>query len=304
MLLIHVLSPLNNKASNLIKFPIDSDYTSWRNQKLRNYVGNIEDLIVHIKNPRKLSLAELHKIKKNCRDNNFSFYQFPNSISKSDLIHFASQFGLKTVIFNPHADLNGISELSAKHDSEKIKYIPYTRRSLNWHTDGYYNELDQHIRSFLLHCINPAPEGGENMLINHELIYIHLYEQNPQLAAALMQTDALTIPANIENNVEIRPEQSGPVFYRDNKTKTLQMRYTARSKSIEWKDDPLVLEAKSIIETLLQEDRYVTHYQLNAGEGLVCNNILHGRTAFTNGSIPEEQRLMYRIRSYDRLFSE
>ena len=124
------------------------------------------------------------------------------------------------------------------------------------------------------------------------------------MITALCQTDALTIPANIENGVEVRSAQSGPVFYRDPSTNTLQMRYTARSRSIQWKQDKELLRAVDMIEELLADSEYVLHYTLQPGEGLVCNNILHGRCAFTNGNIPQQQRLMYRVRSYNRLFSQ
>ena len=97
--------------------------------------------------------------------------------------------------------------------------------------------------------------------------------------------------------------QTGPVFYRDNTSNTLQMRYTARSRSIEWKQDSAVRNAVSMIEELLDDSDYVIYYTLQPGEGLICNNILHGRSAFTNGNIPQKQRVMYRARSYNRLFS-
>jgi len=93
------------------------------------------------------------------------------------------------------------------------------------------------------------------------------------------------------------------VFYRDELTNTLQMRYTARTKSIQWKQDKMVLKAVNIIEELLTDNKFILHYTLQPGEGFICNNILHGRSAFTNGSIPQQQRLMYRARSYNRLFS-
>jgi hypothetical protein len=81
------------------------------------------------------------------------------------------------------------------------------------------------------------------------------------------------------------------------------MRYTARSRSVEWKQDPLIEHALMRIEQFLRNDEAI-HYTLRAGEGLICNNILHGRTAFTDGNIPDQQRVMYRVRSYDRAFNQ
>jgi hypothetical protein len=38
---------------------------------------------------------------------------------------------------------------------------------------------------------------------------------------------------------------------------------------------------------------------LQAGEGLISNNVLHNRTAFEDG--PGHRRLIYRARFYDRI---
>ena len=216
-----------------------------------------------------------------------------------------SQIGMVTLDKNLCADDDSISSLQVMDLGRARGYIPYTSKALNWHTDGYYNPINEHIRSFLLHCLQNAMAGGENMLINHDLIYIQLRDTQPDLADALMQADALTIPANIENGVQVRPAQTGPVFYRDSSTKTLQMRYTSRSSSILWKQDRNIQRAIRIIEALLADsgNDFILNLTLQPGEGLICNNILHGRSAFTNGNIPQQQRVMYRARSYNRLFS-
>jgi len=50
---------------------------------------------------------------------------------------------------------------------------------------------------------------------------------------------------------------------------------------------------------LLNENNpYVISYRMQAGEGIIANNVLHNRTAFTDG---EEKRLLYRARYYDRV---
>jgi alpha-ketoglutarate-dependent taurine dioxygenase len=40
------------------------------------------------------------------------------------------------------------------------------------------------------------------------------------------------------------------------------------------------------------------HAKLQAGQGLICNNVLHTRSGFTDG---EHARLLYRARYYDRI---
>ena len=284
----------------------ESDYLNWRESKLSNCPNSENLAFVPIQNPSALSEYELEQLHQHCNQNNFAIYQLeqPHLADKSSIRAFSEQISMIELDQNLCADNNSITSLQVMNLGRAKGYIPYTNKPLNWHTDGYYNELKQHIRSFLLHCIKNASSGGESMLINHELIYIALMDENPDLVTALMHPDVMTIPANVENGKQIRPLQTGPVFYRDTQTHSLQMRYTSRSRNIEWKQDSLVQRAVSMIEELLSDDTFVIRYLLKPGEGLICNNILHGRSAFTNGNIPEEQRVMYRIRSYNRLFSK
>ena len=283
----------------------ENKYHSWREFKLSQRVTRSSLSPIHISHPAQLNPAEIESLRHHCELNNFALYRFANtSVTEKNTINsMVKQLGMVHLDQNLCADNDSISSLKVMDVGRAKGYIPYTAKALNWHTDGYYNPIQQHIRSFLLHCVQNAASGGENMLINHELIYIYLYDTDPALIAALRQQDALTIPANVENGVQIRAAQNGPVFYRDSATNALQMRYTARSRSIEWKQDKQLHKAIRIIEELLSDNEFVLRYTLQPGEGLICNNILHGRSAFTNGNIPQQQRLMYRARSYDRLFS-
>jgi len=45
----------------------------------------------------------------------------------------------------------------------------------------------------------------------------------------------------------------------------------------------------------------VFHYSLNAGEGVVCNNVLHNRTAFEDYQDENKKRMLFRGRFYNRL---
>lgn len=286
-------------------FDFETNYKQWKETKLAQQAANNRLKLIKIDNPNELSGPELTALRQQCDHHNFALYRLnrPEDGHKSAISAMLKQLGMLQLDKNLCADNDSISSLQVMHLGRARGYIPYTENALNWHTDGYYNPLHEHIRSFLLHCAQNAQTGGENMFINHELIYIRLYDEDPALINALRQSDALTIPANIENSVEVRSAQTGPVFYRDEITNTLQMRYTARSRSIQWKQDKKLQKAVSMIETILSDSDYIQRYTLQPGEGFICNNILHGRSAFTNGNIPREQRLMYRARSYNRLFS-
>lgn len=89
------------------------------------------------------------------------------------------------------------------------------------------------------------------------------------------------------------------------------MRYTMRKRNIVWSSDPLVQEAVGWLENLLQSDsQYIYRATMQAGWGLVSNNVLHDRTAFSDvtensadGTAKDGAgRLMYRARYHDRVY--
>jgi len=78
------------------------------------------------------------------------------------------------------------------------------------------------------------------------------------------------------------------------------MRYTARTRSIEWKQDPVTLAAVAALERLLASDLpHIHRARLEPGMGLLCNNVLHDRAAFNDD--PAHPRLLYRARYYERI---
>ena len=56
----------------------------------------------------------------------------------------------------------------------------------------------------MLHCVSPAADGGENGLLDPEIAYLRLRDENPEFIRALMAPDAMTIPANTEEGGENR----------------------------------------------------------------------------------------------------
>jgi hypothetical protein len=78
------------------------------------------------------------------------------------------------------------------------------------------------------------------------------------------------------------------------------MRYTARRRSIVWPADAATQAAVGRLREILDSDSpYVFRLRLAAGQGLVCNNVLHDRSAFTDA--PGAGRLVYRARYLDRI---
>ena len=142
--------------------------------------------------------------------------------------------------------------------------------------------------------------AATNALLDHEIAYLLLRDADPAFVAALMQPDAMTIPARRDDDGVARPAETGPVFSVDPHDGTLHMRYTARTRSIEWKDDPTVRAAVAFLGRLLATPSpYIFRLTLQPGMGLLSNNVLHDRSGFADD--PERPRLIYRARYYDRI---
>jgi len=102
-----------------------------------------------------------------------------------------------------------------------------------------------------------------------------------------------------EKGVEIRAEQTGPVFSVDPRSGRLHMRYSARKRNIEWKQDEITAQAAAMITECLSDDSLMRRHALTAGQGIICNNVLHNRARFEDSD--NQKRLMYRARYYDRV---
>lgn len=278
-------------------------YQAWRERKLERYPRHAEDLVVEVRNPRALSPAERAAIIDRCRKANMAIYAGHTGADpdKSIPATLAAQFGLRYLDRNMGADDDGITSLQVVNRQWRDRYIPYTDRPIHWHTDGYYNGLDQQIHALLLHCVHPAEEGGANALLDHEIAYLRLRDISPDYIAALMAPDAMTIPANILDDTVLRPERSGPVFSLWGKDR-LHMRYTARAHNVIWKDDATTRAAVAALQTLLtQRDPLIHQLTLQSGWGLISNNVLHDRSRFhDNEQCP---RLLYRLRYYESVCS-
>jgi len=278
----------------------ESPYLRWRERKLARYPRRAEDLVVEVRDPRNLSDSEAAQIRRVCAAANMAVYASPLAdLADKDIPRrLGERLGLARLQANPLADEDGISSLEVAAAKSGRGYIPYSNRRLLWHTDGYYNPPESRIRAFILHCVRPAAAGGENRLLDPEIAYLLLRDADPRYAAALSAPDAMTIPANEEDPAAQRGAQAGPVFsFEDG---ALHMRYTARTRSIEWRPDEVTQAAVRHLRQILDSDSpYVFRLRLQGGQGLVCNNVLHDRSEFTDA--PGAGRLVYRARYADRI---
>lgn len=275
-------------------------YRRWREWKLDMAPRRVDELVVPISHPLALTAAERADIVMRCRRWNLAIYTSAEVAEDSAIPReLGRQLGLTHLDANWLADEDGVSRVEVSGDGDRPGYIPYTNRPIHWHTDGYYNAPEQRVRGMVLHCVRPAANGGVNALMDHELAYIALRDQNPEFVRALSAADAMTIPARVDEFGEARAAQPGPVFSLDD-AGDLHMRYTARTRSIVWADRPVLRAAAAALsEFLARPDAPVLRLRLVAGMGLVCNNVLHDRSGFEED--PEAPRLLYRARYFDRV---
>lgn len=298
-----VFSAADTKASVFTDLCESESYLRWRDWKFRTLPQGLGELVVEVRDPRRLSNSERSALLQRCQHNNMALYvsQLGSDPDKDIPRLLGQQLGLLRLDHNWLADDDGITSLAVNAEGAHPHYIPYTDRPIHWHTDGYYNPPERQIYGLLLHCVHPASEGGENALLDPELAYIHLRDTNPVYIEALMRSDAMTIPAREQAGIEARPDSIGPVFSTHPQTGALHMRYTARTHSIRWSPDPLVQEAVQCLENLLASGLPTIYRgRLEAGMGLVSNNVLHDRAGFKD--LPgHSSRLLYRARYYDRV---
>ncbi len=278
---------LNNNAA----------YIQWRKDKKRDEIPLLSDLLVEIENPCQLSDDEKQAIITCCERFNMAIYQLksPETQNKALVHALGKQLGMQNLDTNLRADEDSVTSLEVR-DQTGNQYIPYTNKALSWHTDGYYNHLDKQIFGIIMHCVSPAAEGGLNALLNPENVYIRLRDENPAYIEALMHPQAMTIPDNIEAGKVIRAAQSGPVFTIKPDGR-LHMRFSARKRNIIWRDTPDTLAAVENMNRMMADEKNVFKLALKAGQGIICNNVLHNRSAFTDSET--QKRLMYRARYYD-----
>ena len=269
-----------------------NEFKQWALEKEDNIPLNIDDLIVKIHDINHATLAEISNIKDIIKRFNCCIYQSKVGLNaQADLMNFAQSIGMETYDTN-NIHNSPISLIMSLETKNALNYIPYTNKKLNWHTDGYYDEKP--IFSWLLHCEEPAYSGGENYLLDHELAireYIIKYDNLESLSSL----DAFTVPGNTHAN---RGETKGYICNNDNEYKKFHMKFSMREKNMKLNEQSktAIMRMKKIIK----EDckKYCLTYKLSKNEGIVSNNILHGRNSFEDG---KAMRKLYRIRSYERI---
>jgi len=282
-------------------------YAEWREQKITAGTRALSAGFVAISDPMNMADSEVEAILSRCRDTNIALYSTPpetdDSILRGNLRAMADRLGMGEPEGHRSKGEAAIVALTVSNRPSQRGFIPYSRKALNWHTDGYYNAPDNTIRGFILHCVQDAMAGGVNQILDNDIAYIRLRDENPDYITALTHPRAMTIPETQEEDGTLRPASIGPVFHVEGDD--LIMRYTARTRSIEWRDDPVTREAVTFLQNLLIEgDPLMLEAKLKPGQGVFNNNALHNRTAFDGDEVGNHsRRIMYRVRFNNRIRS-
>ena len=268
-------------------------YRAWRKQVLGESATDFTP--VWLRNLSQLSLAEINALASRLHASGVVCYGTDRIPEPRDILALGEQLGLVHLDHHQCAEPDGVARLTAREDTAG-RFIPYTRHRLRWHTDGYYQPDTQRIRSFILHCIQPAFDGGVNRLLDPRLLYIALRDEDPDLIQALVHPRAFTVPAHAEDGEVRRAEFSGPVFSVDGEH--LYTRYTERAIHIRWRPETEAARTRiqELLETLPQAGRPL---RLDTGCGLIAHNVLHCRSTYTDSA--DHPRLLYRTRYTDRV---
>ncbi|ABL02745.1 conserved hypothetical protein [Candidatus Ruthia magnifica str. Cm (Calyptogena magnifica)] len=277
------------------------EYKHWRDEKLANASTKIEACLIEISNPFELTHSEKNKIKLLCQQNNFALFNIgQQSNYPQAIIAINKQLGL--IDYDPHLYVQnqGLAYITQSVKKDQVEFIPYTNKAIGWHTDGYYNTIEQCIRAFSLFCITPANCGGENQWIDQQMVYLQLRESNPDVTKALTHTQAMSIPEHTVNGIIRRNSSIGAIFFIDKHSSQLYMRYTQRKKNIKFLDAQEVKQAITILDAYLSTTtEYHFSHTMTTNQGMLCNNILHKRSRFIDSSL--KPRLLLRGRYFNRL---
>ncbi len=303
---------------NLAIFGLGNDkaYQAWREMKLAQWRTSPINNIISARDLSQPNNDTLQAIADQCDIANMAIYQLENAESdpeQSDAGQQELRIGLKNLcrelgLVNAEGHRSqgdqGVVSIKVSNKGVGAGYIPYSDKPLSWHTDGYYNDEANRIRAMVLHCVQDASEGGVNELLDPQVVYMRLRDENPAYIEAMRHPQAMTIPENTDTRSAYRPDSVGPVFFLDETNGALNMRYSARKRNIIWRDDKDCAMAQIMMREIMADDEFVVRHKMKPGQGIISNNILHNRTGFKNSArdidnIPD--RLMYRIRYLERV---
>lgn len=286
----------NTRYPERFNLDSDADYQRWRDEKLAAYPQSLGELVVELGDMTALTTSEKDKIKELVERANMCVYTAGKAeLSAESLLALGRQLGVSsTDKSRRHA---GSDELT--NSGILNRAIPFTTRHVRWHTDATYYGSDQTIQALFLLCKRPALEGGSNKVLDHEILYIQLRDRHPDALRVLMSKHCFKYKN--PRTGEIAENLGGKVFWTTAQG-NLCHRFSFRKTDMAWSEEPDVQAARAVLEALIEnESDHVLEGRLEAGLGLVSNNVLHTREKLVDSEDAEQKRLLFRARFYDRV---
>ena len=280
------------------------EISRWCDARREAYATGNAGQWIEIADPYRLRTTERREVSRHCAQFNLALYRFErNGSDPAALSVFARAMGLDRRDDTRGADRRGVASVRVTPVHAGAEMIPFTSRALNWHTDGYYNPRERTVRAVVMHCASPAASGGETSLLDPDLVYAAMHGRDPAFVDALAHPRAMTIPAHVSDGSPVRPARAGPVFRFLGAPACLHMRYTMRTRSIQWRSTPATEHAVAALEeTIAGLSAHHVRVRFESGEGVICNNVLHRRSAFVDGE--KSRRVLLRVRSFDAVSAE
>ena len=280
------------------RFNLDSgeDYKKWRDEKLAAYPTCVGDLVVELGDMTALTGSEKSKISELVERANMCIYTAGAAdLSSDSLLALGKQLGVcNTDKARRHSNSDELTNSGILNHA-----IPFTTRHVRWHTDATYYGSDKTVQALFLLCKRPAVEGGNNKVLDHEILYILLRDKDPDALRVLMNKNCFKYKN--PNTGEIAENLGGKVFW-SNAEGNLCHRFSFRKMDMAWSVEADVQAARAVLESLLlDEPEYVIEGRLETGLGLISNNVLHTREKLLDSEDAEQKRLLFRARFYDRV---
>lgn len=287
-------------------FPDTDHFERWYQTQSVNALDTVNtEVTYHLLPPDTASRAYRETLDRICNEvkrHGFACYEWssttasePRSVSLA-VGRLLQSMGLSDSDKGVIRDAAELSLLQDLAGTPQGRFPAYKSSAMNWHTDGYYNDHDDTIRSFTLHCIHPAANGGELILMDHNLLILALINEAPETIRLLSHPAAMTLPENRDDHGHDRPDRTVPVVF-SHPDQSLGMRFTTRSQNIQWRCTDTRLAAEKAQTLIIQHQQWHTMVKLGAGQGIITRNVLHARNAFSDpADQPKRQMLRGRFK--------
>jgi len=286
----------NTKYPKRFDLDTNEDYEKWREEKLAAYPESVGDLVVEFADMTAITDAEKTRVLELVERANMCVYTAGSAeLNMDSLLALGKQLGVSATDKSVrHSNSDELTDSGILN-----KAIPFTTRHVRWHTDATYYGSDKTIQALFLLCKRPAVEGGDNKVLDNEVLYILLRDKDPDALKILMRNDCFKYKN--PKTGEISEQLGGKVFWT-NADGHLCHRFSFRKLYMAWSDDSEVIAARDVLESvILDESEYVIEGRLESGMGLISNNVLHTREKLVDSDDASKKRLLFRTRFYDRV---